>query len=271
MQSSRFDALSRWASQRITRRTAVAQAGASIVAALGVTSLVNPVVAQDATPAATPVPAADPGTTSPISLLYLQNAGVTTLTPGTGDVHTLTMTGVPAQTLYFSDRPNRIAGNEPTATFVDGFAAAFADSAPNATLVGHFEVGGHEDEAVVLTLLSATYDEATATLTYKVTLLDADLITDVTYEHEPLTVLDGPREYAEASLFIDMFECLTCFTIQCVGKGPGPCDQQGTNCCDDQCTRRGWISMWATFESCVDSDTTTDPITSTANWSCVCG
>ena len=56
---------------------------------------------------------------------------------------------------------------------------------------------------MVLTLLSATYDAAAATLTYEVTLLDAELITDVAFEQEPLTVLDAPREYAEASLFID--------------------------------------------------------------------
>ena len=56
---------------------------------------------------------------------------------------------------------------------------------------------------MVLTLLSAAYDAAAETLTYEVTLLDAEQITDRAFEQEPLTVLDAPREYAEASLFID--------------------------------------------------------------------
>ena len=200
MQGSRFDALTRWTSRRFTRRTAITQAGTGLAAAFGLSSLgTRPVAAQ----VATPEPEASPVPVAPVSLLYVQYAGVTTLTPGTGDVHILTMTHVRPQTIYFSDRPNRISGAEPTASFVDGFADAFADSAPNATLIGHLENGAHDEEAVVLTLLSATYDEAAATLTYEVTLLAAELITDMSFEQEPLTVLDTAREYAEISLFID--------------------------------------------------------------------
>lgn len=187
---------------RLTRRTALI-GGAASLAALGTRKAIAQV--------ATPVTAATPTATEPVSLLFVQHAGPTTLTPGTGDVHTLTMTEVIAQTLYFSDRPNRIAGAEPTATFVETFGQVFTDSSPNASLIGHLERGGAEEEALVLTLLSATYDLAAATLTYEVRILQAEEIEDRTFEREPLTVLDGPRDYAEASLFIDdAGDCAAC-------------------------------------------------------------
>jgi hypothetical protein len=79
----------------------------------------------------------------------------------------------------------------------------FATSAPNASLIGHSERGADAEAAVVLTLISAAYDPAAATLIYEVMLLDAELITDRALEQELLTVLDTPCEYAEASFFID--------------------------------------------------------------------
>ena len=126
----------------------------------------------------------------------MQTGGATTLTPGSDDVHTLTITGVTAQTLYFSDRPNRVTGAMPTTTFV-GAGHAFADDPPNATLIGHPEVCGDAEEAVVVELLEATYDAASATLTYQVRLLGVDENRgSAGSKQEPLTVLDAPRQYA---------------------------------------------------------------------------
>ena len=195
---------------RLTRRAAVIGGGASL-AALGASR----VSAQVATPA----PDATPEAMEKVKLLFIQHAGATTLAPGTGDVHTLTMTNVLAQTIYFTDRPARLSGTEPTASFVETFNQAFVDSAPNATLIGHLEAGAAEEEAVVLTLLSASYDAATSTLTYEVSLLDAESIGDRAFEQEPLTVLDAPREYAEAHLFIDDEEDLAFCLITCAAMG----------------------------------------------------
>ena len=247
MQGSRFDALTRWTSRRFTRRTAITQAGTGLAAAFGLSSLgTRPVAAQ----VATPEPEASPVPVAPVSLLYVQYAGVTTLTPGTGDVHILTMTHVRPQTIYFSDRPNRIVGAEPTASFVDGFADAFADSAPNATLIGHLENDAHDEEAVVLTLLSATYDEAAATLTYEVTLLAAELITDMSFEQEPLSVLDTAREYAEVSLFIDSV------TKTDDGRWPtsAACSDTGSLCTalNDSCCYPGGYAFPEVWGTCED-------------------
>ena len=137
MNDSRFDAFTRWAARPSTRRAALGSAGAGLAALA-----VGRVAAQDATPAA--VPEASPVAAAEVALLFVQTGGATTLTPGTGDIHTLTITGVTAQTLYFSDRPNRIAGAMPTARLIDQWAANFADSPPNATLIGHPEAGGED-------------------------------------------------------------------------------------------------------------------------------
>lgn len=209
MNDSHFDAFTRWAARPSTRRTALGSAGAGL-AALAVGRVT--VAAQDATPAVVAAsPVASPTPSADVSLLFVQTGGATTLTPGADDIHTLTMTGVTAQTLYFSDRPNRVTGAMPTGTLVEAWADAFAGDPPNATLIGHSEIGGDTEEAVVIELLEPAYDAASATLTYQVRLLGAEAIADRTFEQEPLTVLDGPRQYAEAHLFIDDFDgCVFC-------------------------------------------------------------
>ena len=206
MNDSRFDAFTRWAARPTTRRTALGSAGAGLAALA-----VGRVAAQDATPVAVQQasPAASPIAASTVQLLFVQTGGATTLTPGTGDIHTLTITGVTAQTLHFSDRPYRIAGAIPTATFVGQWADTFADSPPNATLIGHPEAGGESEEAVVVELMTPTYDAATATLTYQVRILAVDEIVNRVFEQEPLTILDAPLQYAEAHLFIDAVDAGT--------------------------------------------------------------
>jgi hypothetical protein len=192
MNPSRFDAFTRWAARPTTRRAALGGAGAGLAALA-----VGRVAAQDASPVASPVAAVE------VAWLFVQTGGATTLTPGAGDVHTLTMSGATAQTLKFSDRPYRIAGAIPTATFVSQWADAFGDSPPNATLIGHSEPGGDTEEAVVVELMEPAYDGAIATLTYQVRILGLEEIVNRVFEQEPLTVLDAPRQYAEAHLFID--------------------------------------------------------------------
>ncbi len=192
MNHSRFDAVTRWAARPTTRRAALGGAGAGLA-----TLAVGRVAAQDASPVASPVAAVE------VAMLFVQTGGATTLTPGPGDIHTLTMSEATAQTLKFSDRPYRIAGAIPTARFVNDWADAFGDDPPNATLIGHPEVGGDTEEAVVVELLEAAYDPATATLTYQIRILGVEEIVNRVFEQEPLTVLDAPRQYAEAHLFID--------------------------------------------------------------------
>lgn len=196
-----------------TRRAAVVGGGAGL-ALLGL----RQARAQDATPATTEAtPAGTPGADSvDTNLLFIQHAGTTRLEPGENGVHTLTMTDVVAQTLYFADRPSRLTGAVTTENFAGTFSQVFASSPPNASLIGHLASGSDEEEAVVVTLLSAAYDSAASTLTYEVEILALDAIRDRQFEQEPLTMLDTAREYTEAHLFID--DVASC-VLECVAFG----------------------------------------------------
>ena len=190
MSGSRFDVLARKLAGKTTRRTALAGTGVGLAAlSLGTT------VAQEATPVATPA------TEDSFELLFIQNAGVTTLTPGSGGVHTLTLSGIASQTLYFTNRPARISGALPTTSFIAGFTAMFSDAPPNAAIIGHATAGADEEEVVVAELTNPVL--AGDSLTYDITIISAADASAGAFESEPLEALDAPREYAEVHLFID--------------------------------------------------------------------
>ena len=122
--------------------------------------------------------AAQPSTK--VELLFVQNA-----TSGSFDGKTLTLRGV-GPTLFFSDRPERIAGQVGTSDFVGHWtkgADNFAASPPNATLsvFGAKEVGSS-----VVVLTNPKLDRNTLSYTVKV------------LEGKP------PASFKEASLFIDI-------------------------------------------------------------------
>lgn len=113
----------------------------------------------------------------------------------------LTITGALAQTVYFSDRPDRLFGQVPTPGFIDriGFTPV---NPPNAALVVNGERGVAE-EAVVVELTNASYDEANSTLTYEATVL-ADFDANVPGQSARLPTSAGaPATFAEGGLFID--------------------------------------------------------------------
>lgn len=207
MDPARFDRLTRRLAARTTRRAAV---GASLGAvALG--ALTNSALGQDATPVpdATPAPEGD----DPV-FLFVQTfasgrgevnpgAGTPTVegtpTPAGGASFLLTLEGHTGQTVYFSDRPDRIVGAAQTQQFLDGLGFA-ASNPPNAALVGEFRAG---QGVVVLQLIEPVYDADAGTVTYGAEVLRG-------YEGENLVpvVADEvaerlPAEFGPAALFID--------------------------------------------------------------------
>jgi hypothetical protein len=128
------------------------------------------------------VPAAAP---TMAQLLFVQNArGVEV---GAGG-RTLTLKGLSPTTLFFSDRPVRIAGHYLTAEYLDFWKAgpdSFLKDPPNATL-SVFEQGKNELSDVVVTLRNPRVSGA-----------------DLTYD---ITVISGavPKTSGPASLFIDI-------------------------------------------------------------------
>jgi hypothetical protein len=128
---------------------------------------------------AQPAPRADQPPTK-VELLFVQNAA-----SGNFDGKTLTMKGV-GPTLFFSDRPERIAGQVRTSDFVGHWtrgADNFAANPPNATLS---IFGAKEVSSVVVVLTNPKLDRNT--LSYTVKILEGKL----------------PATFKESSLFIDI-------------------------------------------------------------------
>jgi hypothetical protein len=102
---------------------------------------------------------------------------------------TLTLKGVSRATVFFSDRPERFAGQTATGSFVEGWRRRFGSDPPNAAL-RVLRRGTGRDVAVEL-LRRPSYNARTATLTYRIRRLDdadAGLF---------------PSRFRDASLFID--------------------------------------------------------------------
>jgi hypothetical protein len=138
--------------------------------------------------------------------MFIQTARAGTWEPKAGEegVFTLTLTGLPAQTVYFSDRPDRVVGTQTTSEFLE--ALGFGDqNPPNAALVTAGENG--DDDILVIELFNPDYteslDEAGGTLVYEARILENYQETRmgrVALEQDDAVI---PSSFAGASLFID--------------------------------------------------------------------
>ena len=207
MDANLIDRLARHLGARATRRTALGSALAGL--ALGAAG-------HAAAQAGTPSPAASPGPTGekPV-FMFVQtaisgrgevnpNAGTPTAagaTPvaGGGAPFLLTLRGHSGQTIYFSDRPDRIVGATPTGEFVAelGFSP---ENPPNAALVSEFKSG---QGAVVLTLTDPVYDAQTDMLTYGADVLTGYQEGNLAPVTKDQVALKLPAEFGATALFID--------------------------------------------------------------------
>jgi hypothetical protein len=80
---------------------------------------------------ATPVPALSAGANQSVSLLFVQEAPEATLVPAGSGTYTLTLSELIPYTIYFSDRPERIAGFMTMEDFVSGFNRAVPPMRPS--------------------------------------------------------------------------------------------------------------------------------------------
>jgi hypothetical protein len=103
------------------------------------------------------------------SILAVQSAQSATFT-GSGETYTLTMEGVDETTVWFTDRPARRAGTEPTINMLAQMLDPDdTDGPPNAAVVWATDQG---QAAVAVELVSGSYDEESATLTYEARMLE---------------------------------------------------------------------------------------------------
>lgn len=127
-----------------------------------------------------------------IELLFVQTAGSGTLTPS-DQGYTLSFRHDTGQTIYFSDRPERLTGLVPTAELVSQWPFE-AESPPNAALA----ISNPEDanaQVFVGVLSNPEWDAATATLSYGFWNLTDDI--------PAATPTPIPDSFESATLFID--------------------------------------------------------------------
>ncbi len=210
MTPGRFDALFRILQARRSRRTALRVAGLGLGAGLAVRSPFR-AMAQDG--ASTPV-TVDGVTLTDGAFLFVQSAasgtfaanpGAGTLvadgaaTPGGGADYLLTLEGHAGNTIYFSDRPERIFGEGPTDQFIAGLGFSPANP-PNAALVTS-DADGNED-ILVVELLSPVYDANAGSVAYGVNIL-SDYEGGLDFVAGRQADEDLGATFGEASLFID--------------------------------------------------------------------
>ncbi len=208
MDSQRFDRLSSALTSRFSRRDSLKLSGLGLgAAALGGLALHQSGVAQEASPTASPQ-AESLGLAHGERTFYLfvQTASSGTWAPKDGEegVYTLTLNGLPAQTVYFSDRPERIVGTQSTTDFLNALGFP-ADNPPNAALVTTTDAG---EDILVIELFNPAYTEGDgpegATLTYDARILENFYETNLGGVAELQSAPDGmPAAFDGASLFID--------------------------------------------------------------------
>lgn len=223
MDRSRIDSISRlFAERRLTRRQAMQRgAGALAAGTLATAGLAHVASAQEATPTASPVAGAE---TEKVSFLFVQSFGAGSIATGDDGKLTLTADHLTGQTVYFSDRPERIVGTVNTERFLgldraasasatpgaasatpgaDGIGFSPADP-PNAALVFNSAAGSDEPgDVLVVELINPTYDPASGHATYELNVLADENVVDMTLVSEPVTSADAIRSFDGASLFID--------------------------------------------------------------------
>ncbi len=204
MNTDRIADMTRSLSSRLSRRTALQASGLGLAAGLAATST-RAARAQEATPAPTSDDATFLFVQSAASGTFAANpaAGTPTadsVTAGGGADYLLTLSGHTGNTVYFSDRPERIFGEAPTQQFLDGLGFP-VDNPPNAALVTTDENG--DEDILVVELFGPSYDATAGTVTYGVNILSD-------YEGSGLAHVAGRQEdedlaptFGEASLFID--------------------------------------------------------------------
>ena len=195
MNPTMIDTITRLFSDRkLSRRQSLA-AGAGIAAGALATPALS-AVAQDATPVA---PDAEHGP----EMLFVQSFQSGSIVPS-NDVagrYTITLDHGLGETIYFSDRPDRIVGSTPTAAFLDGLGFS-DDNPPNAAILTHNQDG--DSTLAVVELFDPVFDEETATLTYDVSLLEHWRDgTDLAFTETPVDVDAIGDTFGTAHLFID--------------------------------------------------------------------
>jgi hypothetical protein len=197
MNGPQFDKVSKvFAERRLSRRRALAQGGVGVAVGVLAATHRNAASGQDATPDAS---VAEPVTTT----LFVQSFQSGTIAPKEGEAGTFTLTlehGL-GQTIYFSDRPERVVGASPTQDFLNGLGFP-SDNPPNAALLVESAPG--DTDIAVLELLNPRYEASSHTATYDVQILkEYERTLGISFAEQPTDLSQLHPSFGAAHLFID--------------------------------------------------------------------
>jgi hypothetical protein len=211
--ANRFDTIARLFADRRSRRQAVIQGGAGLAAgAIAVAGLhghagaqeATPIAAGDATPSSDATPsAAVAGEEKTSQTLFLQafQSGSIAPKPDADGHYVLTLEHGLGQTVFFTDRPERVVGVTPTAEFLANVGFSETDP-PNAAIV--VEKTDGDTEIAVIELIDPKYDQATHTATYEVAVLkEWERALGVGFDSTPTDLSAFGESFGAAHLFID--------------------------------------------------------------------
>jgi hypothetical protein len=184
--------------------------------------------------------------------MFVQSAGAGSFAPVAGEdnLYTLTLNDIAPQTIYFSDRPERIVGQAPMQKFLDGLSFS-QDNPPNAAI----EILEADEgmDVVIVELFDPVYDAVNGTLQYTASILETPNHSHAVFNEQH----DGaiPEGFGAVSLFIDScpdveemcrksdgtrcgyVTCCTCwdwYTLSCEHK-PDCCSKAR---CDGNCQKK---------------------------------
>jgi hypothetical protein len=204
MDANRFDRIRKAFTQRRLSRRATLMSGAAGLAAVGLAAGFDRApAAQDTTPAGDATPAPDGDATRKIPFLFVQTFQSGSITPveGVDGRYTLSLGAGTGQTIYFSDRPERIVGTSPTPEFLEGLGF-LPDNPPNAALVAETSPG--ETDVAVVELFAPLYDPITQGVIYEVEVLaNWQTSLELGFSEAPTDLAALAPSFGAAQLFID--------------------------------------------------------------------
>jgi len=175
----------------VSRRTALAFSALTLAGGT-IGARLHDAAAQDATP-------------SPdgVELLFIQTFASSSLAPHptAPDLLILTLEMGTGHTLYFSDRPNRVAGTIPTERFIQVFSQETAGDSANAALVAQRDPD--TEVTHVFELLALKYDAQSGVATYSVRFLSDPGQMKIEFAETPQQSLPEAVLYGVSELFID--------------------------------------------------------------------
>ena len=150
----------------------------------------------------------------PVRYMFVQSAHSGSFVPveGEANLYTLALEGVSAQTIAFSDRPERVVGQVPMQKFLDGLGFS-PENPPNAAID---ILGGNESQDVmVMELFDPVYDTVNKTLQYNISIMEEPNLSYAIFNERHDTSL--PESFGPAALFID--DCADCCYDCCDSDG----------------------------------------------------